>query len=109
MADYLELKVAKSESNTLKRISRYLFYPTLNEAFCETVVPTHFGVSRWKVLPYQSAVDLATKAVRLAQQHPSLYHVTGSFIDQTYREEDTLSRLFKGEKLIIGGMVVKPK
>ena len=107
MSDYLELKVAKVDGPSLKRVSRFLFYPTLNQAYCETAIPTRRGVSCWKVIKYQTATQLATKAVHLAEDHPSIYRVTGSFVDQAYREEDTLSRLLKGEKINIGSMVVR--
>ena len=88
-----ELKIFIKQNGIQKRISTWRFFPNLR--FC-----VRLDGSDWEDYDYERGMQICKRVMKTAKTERSI-HLQGSMIDEL-EKEDRVSKLFNGEKIILG-------
>lgn len=88
-----ELKILVSKNGIQRRISTWRFFPNLK--FC-----VRMNGQDWENFEYERGMQICKRVMNTAKVDRSI-QLRGSMIDEL-EKEDKVSKLFSGEKIILG-------
>ena len=88
-----ELKIFIRRDGISKRISTWRFFPNLR--FC-----VRLDGSDWEDYEYERGMQICKRVMKTAKTERSI-QLSGTMIDEL-QKEDNVSKLFSGEKIILG-------